>query len=49
MSQENVDLVRRFYDALDKRDVSAVLAVYSPEVEFDVSHDVWAELTGGGR
>ena len=37
MSQENVDVVRRVYDAAARRDVPAVLALYDPEVELDAT------------
>ena len=35
MSQENVEVVRRVYDAAARRDAEAVLALYDPEVELD--------------
>ena len=47
MSQENVEVVRRIYDALDRPD--AVAALWHPEVEFDVSRDIWAAVVGGGH
>jgi ketosteroid isomerase-like protein len=37
MSQENVDVVRRLWDAADRRDSETVLALYDPQVELDVS------------
>jgi ketosteroid isomerase-like protein len=37
MSQENVELVRRVYDAAARRDAATVLALYDPEVELDNS------------
>jgi ketosteroid isomerase-like protein len=39
MSQENVELSHRVYDALIRRDLDALLALYDPDVE--------AEPTGG--
>jgi ketosteroid isomerase-like protein len=33
MSLENVEIVRRLYDAVARRDVANVLALYDPEVE----------------
>jgi len=48
VSEENVDVVRRVYDALDKPDES-VRALWHPDVEFDVSRDVWGPLVGGGH
>ena len=47
MSQENVDIVRRIYDALGRPEV--VAALWHPEVEFDVSRDIWAAVVGGGH
>jgi ketosteroid isomerase-like protein len=35
MSGENVEVVRRVYDAARRRDSEAVLALYDPEVELD--------------
>ena len=37
MSQENVETVRRVYDAVSRGDHAAVLAAYHPEVEWDFS------------
>lgn len=34
MSQENVDLVRRLYDAFNRKDVPAVMELLHPEIEF---------------
>ena len=39
MSQENVEIVRRVFEATARRDADAVLALYHPEVEWDVSKD----------
>ena len=47
MSEENVSIVRRVYDSLDDPDES-VRALWDPDVEFDVSRDVWGPLVGGG-
>jgi ketosteroid isomerase-like protein len=33
MSRKNVEIVRRLYDAVARRDVGSVLALYDPEVE----------------
>jgi ketosteroid isomerase-like protein len=41
MSRENVEVVRRLYDALGRRDSEAVLALYDSEVEIDVSHGLF--------
>jgi ketosteroid isomerase-like protein len=40
MSQENVEVVRRVYDAVARRDSAAVLDLYDPEVVLDPS-DGW--------
>ena len=37
MSQENVEIVRRLYEAAASRDSAAVFALYDPEVELDSS------------
>jgi ketosteroid isomerase-like protein len=47
MSQENVEIVRRIYDALGRPDIVATL--WDPDVEFDVSRDIWAAVVGGGH
>jgi ketosteroid isomerase-like protein len=44
MSQENVELVRRVYDAAARRDTAAVLALYDESVELDNSR----LMVGGG-
>jgi ketosteroid isomerase-like protein len=48
MSQENVEIVRRVYDAAARRDTETVLALYDEEVEWDMSRGAWADLEGGG-
>ena len=48
MSQENIQIVRRVFDALERPDAS-VRALWHPDVEFDVSRDIWGALMGGGR
>jgi uncharacterized protein len=37
MSQQNVEIVRRVYEAAARRDAESVLALYDPEVELDNS------------
>ena len=37
MSQENVEIVRRLYEAVQRNDTATVLALYDPEVEWDFS------------
>ena len=49
MSQENVEVVRRMYDAAARRDAETVLALYDPEVEFDTSRSPLPRLIGGRR
>jgi ketosteroid isomerase-like protein len=46
MSQENVEIIRRMYDAAAHRDSDAVLALYDPEVEVDMSHAPCRDLVG---
>ena len=44
MSQENVDLVRRLYDAVAARDSETVLSLYHPELVWDHTHN--SEVAG---
>jgi ketosteroid isomerase-like protein len=44
MSEENVEIIRRVYDAAAQRDAETVLALYDPEVELDVSRLGLADL-----
>ena len=37
MSQENVEIVRRVYDAVARHDSAVVYSLYDPEVEWDFS------------
>jgi ketosteroid isomerase-like protein len=46
MSQENVEIVRRLYDAAAHRDSDAVLAIYDPVVEVDMSRAPCRDLVG---
>jgi ketosteroid isomerase-like protein len=46
MSQENVDLVRRVYDAVARRDAATVFALYDPEVELDGTRLPESTLSG---
>jgi uncharacterized protein len=48
MSEENVEVVRRVYDAVAHRDTETVLALYDPEVEWDGSRFPLGRLTGAG-
>jgi ketosteroid isomerase-like protein len=40
MSQENVELVRRSYEAMNKREFSHTSELLDPEVEFDLSRNI---------
>ena len=46
MSQENVEIVQRVYDAVARRDAASVLALYDPEVEVDGSRLPEMAMTG---
>jgi ketosteroid isomerase-like protein len=47
MSQENIEIVRRIYEAVARRDAEAVLALYDPSVEVYFSRDTLADRMGG--
>ena len=47
MSQENVEIVRRVYDAAARRDTEEILALYHPDVEWDGTRTRWAEVIPG--
>jgi ketosteroid isomerase-like protein len=46
MSQENVEIVRRVYEADARRDSAAVLDLYDPAVEWDYSQGPGGDLFG---
>jgi uncharacterized protein len=48
MSEENVEVVKRVYEASAQRDPDAVLATYDHDVEWDVSRSHMARLVGEG-
>lgn len=48
MSRENVDIVRRLYEASARRDADTVLALYDPDVAFDVTRPAWGRLLSAG-
>ena len=48
MSRENVEIVRRVYEAAARRDAASVLALYDPNVELDNSRLAIGGLMGGG-
>ena len=47
MSEENVEIVRRIYDAVARHDTATVIAAYDPEVEWDTSRSPWGSIMGG--
>jgi ketosteroid isomerase-like protein len=47
MSRENVELVRRLFDAVASRDTEAVLSFYDPAIEWDGSRHRWVEVMAG--
>lgn len=51
MSRENVEIVRRVYEAAARRDSTTVLSLYDPDVEWDMSHHPYGEMfePGGSR
>ena len=49
MAQENVEIVRRVYDAVARRDTKSVLELYDPDVELHTSRSAWRELDEGGE
>ena len=44
MSEQNVEVVQRLFDAVARRDSATVLALYDPEVEWDGSRHRWGEV-----
>ncbi len=48
MSQESIELVRQVYDAVGRRDVTSILALYDPDVEFYFAPGTLADHIGGG-
>ena len=49
MSQENVEIVRRVYDAGARGDTAAVLSAHDPELEWDISHAPARNLIAGSH
>jgi ketosteroid isomerase-like protein len=45
MSQENMEIVRRAWEAFVRHDNEVALALYDPEIEIDVRHE--ARIGGG--
>jgi ketosteroid isomerase-like protein len=46
MSRENVELVRRLYDAVSRRDDTTVFTLYDPDIEWDDSRITDSVLRG---
>ena len=46
MSQENVEIVRRLYEAAGHRDIAAVYSLYDPDIEWDASRTERGTVTG---
>ena len=47
MSQENVEIVRKLFEAVARRDTATVLSLYDPDFEWDGSRHRWSELMRG--
>ena len=47
MSEENIKVVRRLYDAIGQGNSASVLNLYDPEIEADYSESPYGDLTGG--
>jgi ketosteroid isomerase-like protein len=48
VSQANVEIVRRVYEAVARHEGETVLALYDPKVEWDTSRGAWADLESDG-
>ena len=48
MSQENVEIVRRVFEAAGSRDSASVFELYDPAVEWDATRAPMPRLIGGG-
>jgi len=48
MSRENVEVVRRIFNAVARRDGEAALALYDPDFEWDFSRVPWGDVAGPG-
>ena len=46
MSEENVEIVRRLYEAAARRDTETVLSLYDPDVEWDFSKQLAVRMFG---
>jgi ketosteroid isomerase-like protein len=48
MSEENVETVRRLFEAVARRDSATVLSIYDPNVLWDGSRHRWTEVLDAG-
>jgi ketosteroid isomerase-like protein len=48
VSRENLEIVRRVFEATARRDAETVIALYDPEVECDTSRAALGRLVSGG-
>ena len=46
MSAENIEVVRRIYEALARRDTTTIFALYDPEVEFYFARGTFQDRIG---
>jgi ketosteroid isomerase-like protein len=46
MSEENVEVVRRLYEAAGRRDTATVYSLYDPDIEWDASRTERGTVTG---
>jgi SnoaL-like protein len=47
MSQKNVEIVRRLWEAWERRDTEAVLGLYDPDIVWEVGEGPLGDPTGG--
>ena len=48
MSQENLEIVRKVFDAVERRDSAAALALYDADFEWDFSRVNFGDVAGSG-
>jgi hypothetical protein len=46
MSRENVEIVRRIWEADRRRDVEALHAAYASEIEWEDNNSLWLAASG---
>ena len=49
MSRENVEALRRAWEAFGRGDWDEAAEVLAPDIEWDVSRDIWGDIVGGGH